>query len=132
MLAQMGHGDTLVVADANFPAVSVARRLVRLDGVDTSVALRAVLTLLPIDQYVTCPAAVMAVVDDPDATPETYGDFQRILDAAEGRHVDMERVERFAFYERARQAFGVVATSELRLYGNIILSKGVIAPTTAR
>ena len=73
----------------------------------------------------------MAVVGDPDATPEIFGEFRGIVDAAEARDVTIERVERFAFYERAKQAFGVVVTSETRLYGNIIISKGVIAPTRA-
>lgn len=131
MLASMGHGDELVIADANFPATSVARRIVRLDGVDAVTALEAILTLVPADQYVDHPAAVMAVVDDPTATPDIYGEFQRVLDKAEGKSVGMERVERFAFYERAKNAFGVVATSEGRLYGNIILSKGVIPPPDA-
>lgn len=128
MLASMGHGDTLVVADANFPATSIAQRLVRLDGIDAITALTAILTLIPLDQYVESPASVMAVVDDPEATPEIYDDFQNVIDTSEGKRIQMERVERFAFYERAKQAFGVVATSEGRLYGNIIISKGVVAP----
>jgi L-fucose mutarotase len=129
LLAAMGHGDEVVIADANFPAASVARRLVRLDGIDTTRALAAILTLVPMDQYVDQPVAVMAVVNDPNATPDTYGDFIRVIAAAEGKIPDLERVERFAFYERARRAFGVVATSDTRLYANIILKKGVVAPS---
>lgn len=129
LIAAMGHGDELVIADANFPAVSVARRLVRFDGVDVTRALAAILTLLPLDQYVYKPAAVMAVVNDSDATPETYADFIGVIAAAEGKPPDLERVERFAFYERARGAFGVVATSDARLYANIIIKKGVVAPS---
>ena len=126
LLASMGHGDELVIADANFPAAGIARRLVPLSGVNTSHALQAILTVFPLDQYIGAPAGVMAVVDDREETPTTYDDFQGILDDAEGKRVTMEKIERFAFYERARHAFGVVATSETRLYGNIILSKGVV------
>jgi len=128
LLASMGHGDELVIADGNFPAATTARRLVRLDGAATTDVLQAVLTLVPLDQYVERPAAVMAVVDDPDATPDIYGEFSAILEAAESRLVALERVERFAFYERARNAFGVVATTDTRLYANIIIAKGVVEP----
>ena len=131
MLASMGHGDSIVIADANFPSHSVGKRLARLDGVGTPDALEAILTTIPLDQYVDAPVAVMAVVGDPDATPEIFGEFQAIVDRAEARAVNIERVERFAFYERARKAFGVVVTSETRLYGNIIISKGVITPAGA-
>lgn len=126
-LAAMGHGDQLVIADANFPATAVAARLHRLDGLDAVRVLRAVLTLLPIDQYLATPAAVMAVVGEPAATPDIVREFHGVL--SEGRDpVPVERLERGAFYERARRAFAVVATGETRLYGNIIISKGVIAP----
>lgn len=128
MLGSMGHGDELVIADANFPAASLARRLVSLSGVNTSRALQAILTVFPLDQYIEKPASVMAVVTESEAVPETYGDFQAILNAAEGSPVTMAKLERFAFYERAKQAFGIVATNETRLYGNILLSKGVVAP----
>ncbi len=128
ILAAMGHGDELLIADANFPAVTLATRLSRLDGADTSSALKAILTVLPLDQYVEQPAAVMAVVDDPDAIPETEVEFCRLLDASEGKSVAIQRLERFAFYDRARATFAIVVTSEQRLYGNIILAKGVVAP----
>ncbi|MBM3599753.1 MAG: ribose ABC transporter [Alphaproteobacteria bacterium] len=126
-LASMGHGDDLVIADANFPAASMARRLVRLDGAGAPAALRAVLTLLPLDDFVEHPAAVMAVVGDPARVPEPVRDFQPVLAAAAGRPVTIERLERFAFYDRSRAAFAVVATGDARKYANIILRKGVIA-----
>jgi L-fucose mutarotase len=128
VLRAMGHGDELVVADANFPAASVARRLVRLDGVDGPRALRAILSVLPLDTFTATPAAVMAVVGDPDTVPEPVRDYQALIDAAADRPVRLEVVERLAFYARARQAFAVVATGEGRPYGNVILVKGVIAP----
>jgi L-fucose mutarotase len=126
ILAAMGHGDELVIADANFPAASIARRLVRLDGVDAPRALRAVLSVLPVDTFTPTPAAVMAVVGDPGAVPPPVRDFQPIVDAAAGRPVRLEALERCAFYERARAAFGVVATGEPRPYGNILVVKGVV------
>jgi len=127
-LAAMGHGDQLVIADANFPAASVARRLCRVDGADAPRLLQAVLTLLPLDQYVERPAAVMAVVGAPDETPPIVAEFTGILAAAEGRAVAVERLERHEFYDRAGRAFGIAATAERRLYGNIIIAKGVVAP----
>jgi L-fucose mutarotase len=129
VLAAMGHGDELVIADANFPAASIARRLVRLDGVDAPRALRAVLSVLPIDAFTPTPSAVMAVVGDPGAVPPPVRDFQPIVDAAAGRPVRFEVLERFAFYERARAAFAVVATGEPRPYGNILVVKGVVSAT---
>jgi L-fucose mutarotase len=126
VLAAMGHGDELVVADGNFPAASLARRLVRLDGIDAPRALRAILSVLPLDTFTPTPAAVMAVVGDPGSVPPPVRDFQAIVDAAAGRPVRLEPLERFAFYERARAAFAVVATGESRPYGNILVVKGVV------
>ena len=80
------------------------------------------------DSFVEQPAAVMRRVDQPDQPAPIWTDFQRLLDSAEGRHINIERVERFAFYERARSAFGIVATGETALYGNLIIKKGIIAP----
>jgi L-fucose mutarotase len=128
LIAAMGHGDELVLADANFPAVSVGRRVVRADGHSVPAILEAVLKLFPLDSFVERPAAVMQRVDHPDQAAPIWTEFQRLLDSAEGKHIAIERVERFAFYERAKQAFGVVATGETALYGNLILKKGVIAP----
>ena len=128
LLAEMGHGDELVLADANFPAVSHADRLTRADGHGVSVLLEAILQLFPLDSFVEQPAAVMRRVDQPDQPAPIWTEFQRLLDSAEGRHISIERVERFAFYERTRAAFGVVATGETALYGNLIIKKGVIAP----
>mmetsp|Transcript_3339 Transcript_3339/g.5886 ORF Transcript_3339/g.5886 Transcript_3339/m.5886 type:complete len:149 (+) Transcript_3339:59-505(+) len=128
LLARMGHGDEVVIGDANFPAESCAKpsRLVRADGCDVLMLLEAILDLLPLDSYVECPAAVMELVEDPTRLPPIWGQYQELLDRAEGRPVYMERMERFAFYERAKNAFGVIATSDTTLYANIILKKGVL------
>ena len=128
ILASMGHGDNLLIVDANFPADSMAQRLTRLPGIDTTTALKAILTVFPLDQYVQQPVAVMSVVNEPDAIPETEQEYQAVLNESEGEVVAIERLERFDFYARAREAYAIVATGEQRLYGNIFLSKGVIKP----
>jgi L-fucose mutarotase len=128
ILAAMGHGDELAIVDANFPAVQMAKRLVRLDGVNAPRALEAVLTLLPLDDYVDSPVTVMEVVGDPEAIPEPVAGFRAAVDAAESASVKISRIDRFAFYERAKAAFAIVATGELRLYGCVLVKKGVIRP----
>jgi L-fucose mutarotase len=128
VIASMGHGDELAIVDANFPAASMARRLLRLDGVSAPRALQAVLSLMPLDDFVESPLAVMEVVGDPEALPHPVKEFQQVADAAEGRKVKRERLERFAFYERAKAAFAILATGETRLYGCVMVKKGVIRP----
>jgi L-fucose mutarotase len=125
-LAQMGHGDEIVLVDANFPATSTAQRLVRLDGCDLPTAAEAMLSVLPLDTFVPRPVAAMQVVGDPETVPDVQQDVLAIAQRAEGRPVQVERVERFAFYERAKRAFAVVATSEARPYGCVIFVKGVV------
>ncbi len=125
-LASMGHGDEIVVADAHFPGATVARRLIRLDGVDATRVIRAIVSAMPLDSFVEAPAAGMQVVGAPKAIPEAVADFNRALDAAEGRKVRIEMIERHAFYDRSRAAFAVVQTGELRTYANLILKKGVV------
>ncbi len=126
ILRAMGHGDEIVIVDANYPATSNAKRLVRLDGVDTSQALAAVLSVMPLDSFVESPANGMQVVGKPDEVPAALADFQTIIDRSAGFPVAVGRIERFSFYERAKTCFAVVATSDRRLYANIILTKGVI------
>ena len=128
VLRAMGHGDELVIVDANFPATSMGRRVVRMDGVSATRALEAVLSVMPLDDFVEEPCARMQVVDDPDAVPEVSKQFQEIINRAEGRRFRLAKIERFAFYERARQAFALVHTGETRLYGNVLLKMGVIRP----
>jgi L-fucose mutarotase len=126
LIAAMGHGDELVLADANFPSVTIAQRLWRADGHAVPPLLKAILELFPLDSFVEQPAAVMQRVDKPDEPAPIWTEFQMLLDSAEGKHVNVERVERFKFYERAKKAFCVVATGERALYGNLIIKKGVI------
>jgi len=128
VLAAMGHGDEIAIVDANFPAAATAQRLIRVDGANAPTVLAAVLSLLPLDTFTDAPAAVMAVVGDPGAVPPVVREFQSILDGIAGAHVRLATLERNEFYERARQAFAVVATGERRFYGNILVTKGVVLP----
>jgi L-fucose mutarotase len=128
VLRAMGHGDELVIVDANFPATTLGRRVVRMDGVSATRALEVILTVLPLDDFVAEPCARMEVVGDPDAVPAICQEFQQIIDRAEGGKFQLARIERFAFYERARAAFALVQTGETRLYGNVLLKMGVVRP----
>jgi L-fucose mutarotase len=127
-LRAMGHGDQIVIVDANFPASSLGPRCIRLDGASAEDALRAVLTVMPLDSFTDRPALTMQVVGDPDATPDIVATFQTIIDAVADTRATLSGLERFDFYARARAAFAVVQTAERRHYGNIILTKGVLAP----
>jgi L-fucose mutarotase len=127
ILAEMGHGDELAIVDANFPAVTMGRRVTCVSA-SASATVDAVLTLLPLDDFVEAPATVMEVVGAPDEIPETVREFQISIDQAENKKVKMARIDRFAFYERAKSAFAILATGETRLYGCILIKKGVIRP----
>ena len=130
-LRAMGHGDEIAIVDANFPAATCAARLVRLDGVDAPRVLGAVLGVMPLDAFVPDPATTMQVVDDPDALPPVVAQFQRLIDEVADHCAAITSIERLAFYERARKAFVIVQTAERRLYGNIILTKGVVRSCAA-
>ncbi|MDA5559070.1 L-fucose mutarotase [Shimia sp. MMG029] len=126
-LRAMGHGDEIVIADANFPATSTGPTCIRADGSSASEILEAVLSVMPLDSFVPDPALTMQVVGDPDAVPEAVADFQTIIETTADTPAQIQTLERFAFYDRAAHAFAIVQTGERRLYGNIILKKGVIA-----
>lgn len=138
VLQAMGHGDDLVICDANFPADSIARqtaygRVIRMDNIGSPRAIRAVLSLMPLDSFVEHPAERMEVVGNPEDLPAIQQEAQREIDAVAARDAGrdswpMASVERFAFYERAKQAYAIVATGERRFYGCFILKKGVIPP----
>lgn len=132
-LRAMGHGDDVVLCDANFPADSVARstvlgRLLRIENVTAARAARAVLSVMPLDSFVDAPALRMEIVGKPDELPEVQREMQVEVDRAEGRSWPMGSIERFAFYEQAKQAYAVIVTGERRFYGCFIFKKGVIAP----
>lgn len=128
ILRAMGHGDEIAIVDANYPAETDGKRVVRVDGADVTQVLHAVLSVMPLDTYVKCAAHCMQVVGDPDRMEPIVGEFQELIDTTSKEDVTIERMERFAFYDRVKKAFAVVATAEARLYGNIILTKGVIPP----
>jgi len=132
-LRAMGHGDDLVICDTNFPADAVAREtvlgeLLRIDNVSAAEAARAILSVLPLDSFVDQPALRMEIVGSPDQLPDVQNEVQAEIDAAEGRSWPMGSVERFEFYERAKNAYCVIQTGERRFYGCFILKKGVIPP----
>jgi L-fucose mutarotase len=122
-LASMGHGDEIVLADAFFPAATHARRLIRLPGISADAALDAVLSVLPLDDFVPQPSCTMQVVGHADEVPPAVAEFSEVL----GRHGHGApgALERNAFYERAAQAFAIVATGDTRTYANILLKKGL-------
>lgn len=131
-LRAMGHGDTLIVADTNFPADSIARhttvgRMLRMENLTTPQAIQAILTVLPLDTF-DDPAGRMQVVGDPDRIEPLQAEVQAIIDTSEGRSALMIGIERYAFYEQARCAYAVIQTGETRFYGCILLRKGVIPP----
>jgi L-fucose mutarotase len=126
VLMEMGHGDELVIADGNFPSASIAQRLVRADGLGCLTLLVAIPRIFPLDQYVEKPVALMAVVPGDPYQPVIWEDYHKIVQQHESGFKEFDYVERFAFYERAKKAYVVLATSEMALYTNIILKKGAI------
>ena len=123
-LCDMGHGDELVIADANFPAETVAQRLIRIPGIDGVRMAEAIMSMFPLDTYVDNPACVMDLTDGDKAKgmpePVIWGDYRRITGMKLGL------IERFAFYERAKKAYLIIQTGEERQYGNLLLTKGVV------
>lgn len=124
ILCEMGHGDEIVIGDGNFPAASNAKRLIRMDGHGVPEILDAILKLIPLDTYVESPAMLMATTQG-DPTPEIWAKYEDIITNNNGE-TNISQIERFAFYERTRDAYAVIATSESALYANIILKKGVV------
>ena len=127
-LRAMGHGDEIVIADANFPGDACGQRIEYLAGVSAPEALGAVLSLMPLDTYVEAPARSMQVVGEPAAVPPVVAEFQQVIDTVADHPAPVQGVERHEFYVQARRDYCVVQTAEARQYGNIILSKGVVPP----
>ena len=127
VLCEMGHGDEIVLADGNFPAESVGRNAIvlRADGHGVEELLDAVLELIPLDSYVTAPAALMETVEG-DPTPSIWKRYERVLEAHGEDARRIEWMERYAFYERAKNAYAIVASGETAVYANILLKKGVV------
>ena len=135
-LRAMGHGDDLIICDTNFPADSVARqtvlgKLLRIDGVSSARAARAILSVMPLDSFVEKPAGRMEVVGKPTEVLPVMTEVQAEIDKAEGRSWPMGSIERFAFYDLAKKAYCVIASGETRFYGCFVFKKGVIPPAAA-
>lgn len=127
ILAEMGHGDELVIGDGNFPAASMGKRCVRCDGHGVNELLDAILQLFPLDDFVAEPVTLMAVVPGtvPDGEPPIWAEFRKTI-AKHEPAAKIGFIERFDFYDRSRQAFATVQTGEQALYACVILKKGVI------
>jgi L-fucose mutarotase len=127
ILRAMGHGDEIAIVDANYPADAAGPALVRLDGISATDVLDAVLTVMPLDDFVEQAAITMQVVGDAGARPPIVGEFDAIVKKHEPR-MSVSSLERFAFYARVKTGYAIVQTGERRLYGNILLKKGIIRP----
>jgi L-fucose mutarotase len=133
VLRSMGHGDALVIADTNFPSDQVSRStvygdLLRMENLTAAEAVRAVLSVMPLDTFVDDFAGRMEVVGDAAAVPDVQKEVQAEIDRAEGRPRPMIGIERFDFYDRARESYAVIQTGERRFYGCFLFRKGVIGP----
>lgn len=132
-LRAMGHGDMLIVADTNFPGAAlaphtVAGQLLTMENLTCAEAVEAILSVLPLDTFVDDFGGRMEVVGAPNEVPQVQAEVQAAVDAAEGRARPLPGIERFAFYELAKQAFAIIQTGERRFYGCFMLRKGVIPP----
>ncbi|MEG0047802.1 MAG: L-fucose mutarotase [Clostridia bacterium] len=125
ILSEMGHGDEIVLADANFPTESMGQRTVRADGIAADDLLKAILPLFPLDQYDPCNFILMEVVPGDSYKPVIWEAYEATLHH-QNPTATITHIERFAYYERAKKAYAVVATGEMAQYANIILKKGVV------
>jgi len=126
VLARMGHGDEIVLADAFFPGDSCNARVIRADGIRMPELLDGILALMNLDTYAAAPVAMMAPVPGDELDLAVEASYRAVIDRRWPDTPAIQRVERFAFYERARKAFAVVMTGETVKYGNVILRKGVV------
>ena len=127
-LRAMGHGDEIAIVDANYPAENAGPPVIRLDGLLATDVLEAILTLMPLDTFVDEQAIGMEVVGNPRKREQTHKDFDAIVKKHEPK-MKLTLLERFAFYDRVKDAYAIVQTGERRLYGNVLLKKGIIRPT---
>ena len=127
-LRSMGHGDKLVLADANFPSAALAKKLIRLDGANIPNAAKAILSVLPLDSFVDYPVERMEIDGNPDEINDVHQDLIDVLKNSEGDKWKVGSIERFKFYEEAKQAYMIVSTTDARAFGCFIITKGVIKP----
>ena len=127
-LRSMGHGDKLVLADANFPSASLAKKLIRLDGANIPNAAKAILSVLPLDSFADYPVERMEIDGNPDEINDVHQDLIDVLKNSAGDKWKVGSIERFKFYEEAKQAYMIVSTTDARAFGCFIITKGVIKP----
>ena len=124
ILCDMGHGDAIVIADANFPAETYGKRVIRMPGIDGVTVAKAVMSVIPLDTYSDTPLMGMKITDSDAkkgmARPTILGEYEKALNHP------VSEIERFAFYEKAKDAYAVIQTGEERIYGNLIIVKGVV------
>lgn len=125
VLCRMGHGDEIVLADAHFPGETYGQRVLRADGVRVADLLDGILPLFALDTYVDSPVIMMAAVEGDELDPAVEASYRQVIDKHWPDTPPIKQIERFAFYERAQQAFAILMTGETAKYGNIILKKGV-------
>ncbi len=125
LLCRMGHGDEIVLADAHFPGDTMGQRVLRADGLKIADLIDAILPVFELDSYVEAPLVMMAAVPGDKLDPKVERAYRAAVDRHAPKTPPIARLERFAFYDRARQAFAVLMTGETAKYGNIILKKGV-------
>jgi L-fucose mutarotase len=125
VLSRMGHGDEIVLADAHFPGETCGQRVIRADGLKIAALLDAILPVFELDSYVEAPLVMMAAVEGDRLDPKVEKAYRAAVDRHAPKTPPIARIDRFAFYDRARTAFAVVMTGETAKYGNIILKKGV-------
>lgn len=126
VLMEMGHGDEIVIADGNFPGASHAHKLIRCDGQNIPELLQDILELLPLDQYVDNAIGLMKVAEGDTYQPTIWETYTQIFDDKMVENKGIEYMERFTFYERSKNAYAIITTSEAALYANVILKKGVV------
>ncbi len=126
IMMEMGHLDDLVIGDGNFPGASHARNLIRCDGLGIPALLDDILQFFPLDDINPCCVTLMEVSRKGYGTPPVWEEYRRIIEKREGRTDCIEWLPRYDFYDRAKQAYAVVTTSESALFGNIIIKKGVV------
>lgn len=124
-LYEMGHGDEIVLADAHFPGHSTNDLVIRADGLEIEALLGAILPLFALDNYVDDPVVMMACVPGDQPDPEVETGYRAVIDAHAPGTPPIQFIERFAFYERAADAYAVIMTGDTRKYANVILKKGV-------
>ena len=126
ILMEMGHGDEIVFGDGNFPAASHAQRLIRMDGHTVTELLEAIMPFFPLDTYAESSAILMEVVKGDNVVPTIWDTYKEVLEKHDKEGCVIQNIDRFDFYDRAKKAYAIVATSESALYANLILKKGVV------